>query len=112
MIAPIPAIIKNLFSALICSTLGGLVGFLLFLGITSIHYGKMPNERDFRAIPFILVIGFLVGFLFAPIVLMFIGRPIRQQWKWSFAFLLLGAIAGPIIFIAIVAYSMSGTGGW
>jgi hypothetical protein len=71
----------------------------------------IPKKRDYLATPYTLISGLVAGAVLSPFLRPFIGT-IRRRWLWAFGFLLLGAVVGPLMVIALVAYAMSGTGGW
>lgn len=105
------AFARDVLSAIACSTLGGPVGFLLFLGVASLSTGGSPKRGDYRLLPYSLIIGLLAG-LIPALVLRAFGGPIKSRWLSAFGFFLLGAVAGPLILVAMMAYAFSHTGGW
>jgi hypothetical protein len=108
---PSPSFAADLFVAVLCSTLGGPAGWLVFLSIISVCMSQLPKKGDYLATPFTLISGLLAGAVVSPFVRAFIGA-IRRRWLWAFGFFMLGAVAGPFTLIALVAYAISGSGGW
>jgi hypothetical protein len=102
---------KDLFAAVVWSMLGGPAGWLVFLGVVSLFMGDIPKKGDYLATPYTLIGGLLAGAVLAPIARAFVGT-IRRRWLWAFGFFLWGAMVGPLALIALIAYAMSGTGGW
>jgi len=92
------------------AALGAAAGWLIFLGIASLRYG-LPRSGDFRAFSSGVVLGLILGTIGGAILRSFFGK-IQNRQLWAVGFFVFGVVAGPAALIALVAYALSGTGGW
>jgi len=103
--------LDDVLAAIVCFAFGGPVGYLVLLGVCSLLGGDIPKATDFRGMQWTFVWGFFIGAPFAVILRLLIHR-VRRRSSWALGFFALGAIVTPLLGIGLLAFAMSGSGGW
>lgn len=92
------------------AALGAAAGWLIFLAIASLNYG-LPRSNDLRTFIPEVVLGLILGTIGGVILRSLVGK-IQNRQAWALGFFAMGVVGGPAALIALIAYAISGTGGW